>query len=59
MDQYIDEKLLAFDAIRCLKRMTGDSNEWKEVSYAEARGTKYGDPFLNANAIVIGAAYGS
>ena len=36
-----------------LKRVSAD-NKWKQVDYAEVAGSKFGQPFSNANAMCIG-----
>lgn len=54
---YLDEHLYAdtlpFSITKYLKR-TSLGNEWKEVKREEVIGTKYADPYPNANAIGVG-----
>jgi hypothetical protein len=53
LDDYIAEQALDFPEIHYLKRISKD-NTWREVTLAEVRGSKYHDPFRNANALFVG-----
>ena len=52
LDEIIERKELEFDTINFLKRIN-KKNQWKEVSWDEARGERYNSPFPFANVVVI------
>jgi hypothetical protein len=52
VDRLLEENKINFTERYCLKRISKD-NKWKEVTYEEVKGAKYGSPFPFANAIVI------
>jgi len=53
MDSLLRDRVLRFDQQYYLLRIS-KSNQWREGSWEEVRGKKYGSPFENANAIVVG-----
>lgn len=53
LDDHGENNRLPFSEITYLKRISL-GNEWKVVPYTEVRGSQYGTPFPNANAIGIG-----
>jgi len=52
LDKYLDTREIGFTEAEFLKRISLD--RWTQVSWEEARATKYNSPFPNANALVIG-----
>ncbi len=54
---YFDEQLERgaeyFTEKYFLKRISAE-NKWLQVDYSEVAGTKFGHPFVNANAMCIG-----
>lgn len=53
MDKFLKEGLIRFDGQYYLKRITRD-NKWVETKWEDISDMKYGEPFLNANGLVIG-----
>lgn len=53
MDRFLKEGRLRFDKQYYLKRITKD-NKWIETNWDDIRDVKYGEPFPNANGLVIG-----
>jgi len=53
LDEGITKNILDFHKIYFMKR-TSKNNNWKEASFDEIRGIKYGRPFRAANAIGVG-----
>lgn len=53
LDHAIDRHKLTFDSLHCLRRVSG-RNAWVETDWANVRDTQYGQPFPNANALVVG-----
>lgn len=52
-DELLEKGKIGFSEEYFLKRISGDNN-WQEVGREEAIRIKYGNPFSNANAIIIG-----
>lgn len=56
-NSYFDDQLAGdvgyFTEKYFLKRVS-ENNKWKQVDYAEVAGSKFGQPFNNANAVCIG-----
>lgn len=57
MDEMLKKDILKFDKEIYLKRITKE-NKWAETSKKDALNKKYGEPFQNANAILIGFLMG-
>lgn len=53
LDRLVEKKQLGFDEVCFLKRISAN-NIWKEASYDEVKGTKYGTPYICANALIVG-----
>ena len=52
LDRAVDEGKLHFTETHCMKRVT-KGNRWVEASWDEIRGSKYGEPFLAANGLLV------
>lgn len=52
-DEYIQNGGGIFSEKYFLKRISAD-NKWKQVEYSEVIGSKFGEPFNNANVMLIG-----
>ena len=53
LDDFFSGNDLGFTALGYLKRISRD-NRWRQVSYDDVRGIRYGDPFMCANAVAVG-----
>ena len=53
LDKLIQEGTISFERQYYMKRMS-KSNIWEQKSWDSVCNSKYGDPFPNANAIIIG-----
>lgn len=53
LDKFLKEGKLKFDNKYYLKRITKD-NEWIEANWDDVSDVKYGEPFPNANGLIIG-----
>jgi SAM-dependent methyltransferase len=53
LDKFLKERRLALDKQYYLKRIS-KSNKWIETTWDDVCGAKYGKPFPNANALIIG-----
>lgn len=52
LDRMLDEGRIPHDGLLCLRRVSRD-NRWREVSWEDIRGARYGRPYRNANALVM------
>lgn len=53
LDGFIRDKRLNIPKLRFMKRVSYFS-KWKEVNYDEVRNAQYGNPYRNANALLVG-----
>jgi len=53
LDKFLKERRLELDKQYYLKRIS-KSNKWIETTWDDVCGAKYGNPFPNANALIIG-----
>ena len=58
LDRYVLDGSLRFDETQFLRRVSRH-NIWVEANRSEVQGVRYGEPFPNANAIVVGRVGGS
>lgn len=56
-DEYLKNGGDIFSEKYFLKRVSAD-NKWKQVEYSEVAGSKFGEPFNNANTMFIGVVRG-
>jgi hypothetical protein len=55
LDAHLAAGRLPFDEVRYLRRLNA-RNEWQEATPDEVAGSKYGDPYVHANALAVGFA---
>ena len=52
LDRMLQEGRIPLDDPLCLQRISAD-NRWREASWEDIRGAKYGHPYRNANGLVV------
>jgi hypothetical protein len=52
LNRMLDEGRIPLDDPLCLKRVSAD-NRWREATWEEIRGLRYGHPYRNANGVLV------